>query len=139
MCRSVQCKERTEFFLRILSYEMWNRVIWLVNTNVSDAHVASFFRADYDILEDTQRHENLKSREFCLRVIKFLFYERAYMSCISVLSLLIGFPTEFLMKILSAMLTLRILSPLDFAVITAVCFCLNDDLHVSFNSGARLE
>ena len=105
---------------------MWNLVIWLVNTNVSDSHVAFFFRTDYDILEDcdrnTQRHENLISREFCLRVIKFLFFEHVCMPCISVLSLLVGFRTEFLMKILSAMLTLRILIPLDFAVITAVFF-----------------
>ena len=97
---------------------MWNRVVWLVNTNVSDAHVASFFRTDCDILEDgdrnTQSHENLKSREFSLRIIKFLFFERVYMSRNSVLSLLIGFPTEFLMKILSAALTLRILSPARF-------------------------
>jgi hypothetical protein len=152
-CPSLKCaaqcsaRKKTEFSLRMFSYEMWNRVVWLVNSNVSDVHVVSFFRADYDTLEDgdcnTQSHKNLKSREFCLRVIKFLSFERVYMSCIAVymsciavymsciavymsyiavLSLLVGFPTEFLTKIMSAMLTLRNLSPLDFAVITVVFF-----------------
>ena len=100
----------------------------MVKSNVSDLHVASFFRTDDDILEDgdhnTQSQKNFKSREFYSRISKFLSFERVRMLGISVLSL-IGFPIEFLMKILSAMLTLRILSPLDFAVITVMCCLFN--------------
>ena len=61
------------------------------------------------------------SLNFCSLNVCICHVYVMYMSCISVLSLLIGFPKEFLVKILSAMLTLRILSPLDFAVITDVC------------------
>ena len=85
MCRTVQRREQTEFFVRIFSCEVWDRVVLLVNSSVSDVHVASFFRTDYDILEDgdrnTQSQKNFKSREFCLRVVKFLSSERVYVSC----------------------------------------------------------
>jgi hypothetical protein len=72
---------------------MWKRVVYSVNTKVSVAHLASFFRKDCDILEDgvrnTHDHKNLFN--FCLRVIKFSFFERV---CMCVLSRLIGFASR---------------------------------------------
>jgi hypothetical protein len=83
-----QCKEQTEFLLRIFWYEIWNSVVWLVNTNVSYTLVASFFRTDYDILEDgdrnTRSHQNFEFSQFCSTLIKFMLFKRVYVSCTGV-------------------------------------------------------